>query len=303
MKTYTVAAIYKFISLDDYQSIRQPLLDICLANGVKGTLLLAAEGINGTIAGFSTDIDTVLDYLGQNPRFVDLELKKSTAEQMPFLRMKVKLKKEIVTMGVPDVSPTKQVGTYVAPEQWNELISDPDVIVLDTRNDYEVSIGTFKNAINPETNNFREFPAYVKKNLTAEDKNKKIAMFCTGGIRCEKASSYMLSQGFKEVYHIKGGILKYLENIPKEKSLWQGECFVFDSRVAVKENVKQGSYDQCYGCRYPITEADKGSPCYEPGICCPRCYADITPEQRSRFEERHKQVQLARTRKVEHIGR
>ena len=268
MSKYLTAALYKFVSLPDYKNLQQPILDICVKHNIKGTLLLALEGINGTIAGLPDDIQAVLNYLRQDPRLNDLEHKESYADKHPFYRMKVKLKKEIVTMGVAGVNPNNVVGTYVKPEDWNDLISDPDVILLDTRNDYEVHIGTFKGAVDPKTTTFREFPKFVEQNLD-KTKHKKVAMFCTGGIRCEKASSYMKQQGFEEVYHLQGGILKYLENVPKEQSMWEGECFVFDQRVAVKHGLEEGDYDQCYACRMPLSPEEMQSEQYTPGICLP----------------------------------
>lgn len=305
MPQYLTAALYKFVSLPDYQSLQAPILAKCQQHHIKGTLLLAEEGINGTIAGLAEDIHQVLDYLKNDAlfkqRFADLEHKESYADEHPFYRMKVKLKKEIVTMGVPSVSPTKQVGTYVKPEDWNALISDPDIVLLDTRNDYEVHIGTFKNAVDPKTTTFREFPEFVTKNLD-KTKNKKVAMFCTGGIRCEKASSFMMAQGFEEVYHLQGGILKYLETVPEEESLWQGECFVFDQRVGVKHGLAVGDYDQCYACRMPLSKEELQSPQYTAGISCPHCYDNISAEKRAALMERQKQVQLAKKRGETHIG-
>ncbi|HSX19826.1 MAG TPA: rhodanese-related sulfurtransferase, partial [Gammaproteobacteria bacterium] len=236
-----------------------------------------------------------------DPRLANLDHKESYCETQPFYRTRVKLKKEIVTLGVPGVDPNKQAGQYVEPKQWNEIISDPDVILVDTRNDYEVGIGTFKNAINPHTNTFREFPQFVQNNLQ-DAKNKKIAMFCTGGIRCEKSTSYLLQQGFKNVFHLKGGILKYLEEVPPEESLWEGECFVFDNRVAVNNELAPGEYDQCHGCRNPLSVEDRESPLYSPGVHCPHCYDTLTADQLARFSERHKQVQLAKQRNQQHIG-
>ncbi len=244
MSQYLTAALYKFVSLPNYQALQAPILAACQEHRIKGTLLLALEGINGTIAGAPEDIQALLAYLRSYPEFHDLEHKESYADKHPFYRMKVKLKKEIVTMGVPDIDPNQVVGTYVKPEDWNALISDPDVVLLDTRNDYEVHIGTFKGAVDPKTATFREFPQYVAQNLD-KTKHKKVAMFCTGGIRYEKASSFMKQQGFEEVYHLQGGILKYLETVPKEQSMWEGECFVFDQRVAVKHGLEVGEYDQC----------------------------------------------------------
>ncbi|WP_251359707.1 rhodanese-related sulfurtransferase [Kangiella sp. TOML190] len=296
-----VCALYKFVSLEDYEAIRQPLLDTMLKHQVKGTLLLAKEGINGTVAGSRQAIDSLLDWLKQDERLADLDHKESFDESMPFYRTKVKLKKEIVTMGVEGIDPKEVVGTYVKPSQWNELISDPEVVLVDTRNDYEVAIGTFKNALDPKTETFREFPEYVEKNLD-KNKHKKVAMFCTGGIRCEKSTAYLKEQGFEEVYHLEGGILKYLEEVPKEESLWQGECFVFDNRVAVDHELNKGQYDQCHACRMPILEADKDHAKYEKGVSCHHCYDKQTPEQRQRYSERERQMQLAKQRGESHLG-
>lgn len=296
-----VAALYQFVSLPDYEALREPLLNECQEKGIMGTLLLAAEGINGTVAGTREGIDSLLAYLKQDVRFAGIEHKESFYAEMPFYRMKVKLKREIVTMGVEGIDPNHIVGTYIEPKDWNDLISDPEVTVVDTRNYYEYAIGSFKGAQDPKTTTFREFPDYVKTHLDPE-KNKKVAMFCTGGIRCEKSTAYLKEQGFDEVYHLKGGILKYLEEVPKEQSLWEGECFVFDNRVAVDHDLEKGRYDQCHGCRHPITEEDKQSEFYLAGIACPRCYDQQTPEQRKRFSERQKQIQLAKQRNQQHIG-
>jgi UPF0176 protein len=301
MSRVIVAALYKFVTLADYHELRGPLLKECERAGTRGTLLLALEGINGTIAGSRAGIDQVLSYLRSDPRLVDIEHKESIDDHMPFYRMKVKVKKEIVTMGVDGIDPNTRVGSYVKPAQWNALVNDPEVVVIDTRNDYEVGIGTFKGAVDPGTTTFREFPAYVRENLDPA-KNKKVAMFCTGGIRCEKASAFMLNEGFEEVYHLEGGVLKYLEEVPEQDSTWEGECFVFDNRVAVNHQLEKGQYDQCYGCRHPITEDDKLSGRYEKGVCCPGCYDSLTEDQRMRFGERQKQVELAATRKEVHIG-
>lgn len=301
MSQYLTAALYKFVSLSDYQNLQAPILAKCLEHRIKGTLLLAAEGINGTIAGAPEDIKAILEYLREDSRLSDLEHKESYADQHPFYRMKVKLKKEIVTMGVSDVNPNDVVGTYVKPEDWNDLISDPDVILLDTRNDYEVSIGTFKGAVDPKTTTFREFPKFVEQNLD-KTKNKKVAMFCTGGIRCEKASSYMKQQGFEEVYHLQGGILKYLETVPKEESMWEGECFVFDQRVAVKHGLEVGDYDQCYACRMPLSPEELKSDKYTPGISCSHCYDKTSEQKKAALTERQKQVILAKQRGETHIG-
>ena len=260
MSAIVVVALYKFVSLEDYQALRQPLLDTLMTNGVKGTLLLAREGINGTVAGPRDGMDAVLAWLRSDPRLSDLDYKESLCDEMPFYRTKVKLKKEIVTLGVDGISPTKRVGTYVEPQDWNALISDPEVLLIDTRNDYEVSIGSFQGAVDPKTKTFREFPEYVKAHYDPT-KHKKVAMFCTGGIRCEKASSYMLEEGFDEVFHLKGGILKYFEEVPAEQSMWDGECFVFDNRVAVRHDLAPGSFDQCHACRHPVSaEKKKKSP-------------------------------------------
>ncbi len=301
MDQFLTAALYKFVSLPDYQALQKPILTFCVDHNIKGTLLLALEGINGTIAGKPEDIHAVLNYLRQDSRFSDLEHKESYADNHPFYRMKVKLKKEIVTMGVAGVNPNNVVGTYVKPEDWNALISDPDVILLDTRNDYETHIGTFKGAIDPKTTTFREFPAFVEQNLD-KTKNKKVAMFCTGGIRCEKASSYMKQQGFEEVYHLQGGILKYLESVPKEESLWEGECFVFDQRVGVKHGLAVGEYDQCYACRMPLSQEEMKSEEYTAGISCPHCYDKTSEEKKAALTERQKQVVLAKQRGQAHIG-
>ncbi|CEJ47213.1 oxygen-dependent tRNA uridine(34) hydroxylase TrhO [Umezakia ovalisporum] len=286
-----VAALYKFVSLPDVKEKQEPLLSYCQSQGIKGTILLAAEGINGTIAGSRQGVDSVLEFLRCDPRLADLEYKESYSETQPFERMKVRLKSEIVTMGLPEVDPNQRVGTYVSPEEWNDLICDPEVIVIDTRNDYEVSIGTFKNAQNPQTKSFREFPEYVNKNLDP-NQHKKVALFCTGGIRCEKASSFMLGQGFAEVYHLKGGILQYLESVPAERSLWEGECFVFDERVAVRHGLELGSHELCFCCGHPISEEDKACPQYEEGISCPHCFDSVTEEKRVRQQEKWKQYQL-----------
>ncbi len=301
MNEIVVAALYKFAKLDDYKALRAPLLNACIQYNIKGTLLLAAEGINGTVAGSRQSIDSLLNYLKSDPRLAELEHKESYCASQPFYRTKVKLKKEIVTLGVPGIDPTQLVGKYVDAKAWNQLISNPEVLVVDTRNNYEVDIGTFKNAINPNTTNFREFPEFVAQNLNTA-KDKTIAMFCTGGIRCEKSTAYLLQQGFKNVYHLKGGILKYLEEVPATESLWQGECFVFDNRVAVNSNLQPGQFDQCHGCRHPLSVADRESDKYHPGVHCPHCFDTLTADQLARFSERHKQVQLAKQRHEQHIG-
>ena len=302
---YLTTAMYHFVKLPHFQNLQKPLLNFCISRSIKGTLLLADEGINGTLAGPEKFILELLYYLKNDPifegNFKNLAHKESWSDKSPFYRMKVKLKKEIVTLGVPGVSPTKIVGKYVKPKDWNSIISDPEVILIDTRNDYEFEIGTFKNALNPKTRTFREFPDFVNSHLDPK-KNKKIAMFCTGGIRCEKASSYMMSMGFNDVYHLEGGILKYLEEVKAEESLWQGECFVFDQRVAIKHGLEAGDYDQCYACRYPLSPEDVRSNKYTPGISCPHCYDKHTPKKLKALTERQKQVILAKKRGIEHLG-
>jgi UPF0176 protein len=290
---YIVATFYKFVTVSDIQAKKQTLLTFCSQYELKGTIILAVEGINGTIAGSREAIDLLMEFLHSDRDFADLEFKESTAKTMPFARLKVKIKPEIVTLGVPEIYPNRQVGTYVDPQDWNRVISDREVILIDTRNEYEVEIGSFKGAIDPKTDSFREFPEYVAKNIDPE-RHPKVAMFCTGGIRCEKASSYLLSQGFKEVYHLKGGILKYLEGISPEESMWEGECFVFDERVAVKEGLASGSYDLCYACGHPISQADKQSPQYEASISCPHCYDSLTPEKKARQLNRQRQREFER---------
>lgn len=301
MSKYIVCALYKFVTLENYEAMRQPLLDAMLENHIKGTLLLAAEGINGTISGPREGIDNLLAYLNADVRINPVSSKESLHDDAPFYRTKVKLKKEIVTLGVEGIDPLKTVGTYVKPQEWNALISDPDVTVIDTRNDYEIEIGTFKHAIDPKTQTFREFPEYVKEHLDPS-KNKKVAMFCTGGIRCEKSTAYLKEQGFDEVYHLEGGILQYLEDVPKEESLWEGDCFVFDNRVAVNHDLEKSIYDQCYACRLPITAEDKLSVEFEAGVSCPKCAGTHSDDQIARFREREKQVALADARNESHVG-
>ena len=298
---HAICALYKFTRLDDFEEIQLPLRSFLDSLSVKGTLLLAREGINGTISGTKVSLEKVLDYLQSDPRFLDLEFKFSYSKKIPFKRLKVKLKKEIVTMGLTEIDPTHSAGTYVKPKDWNELINDPDVVLIDTRNNYEYEIGSFKGAINPNTETFREFPSFTKNTLE-QYREKKIAMFCTGGIRCEKSTAYLKSEGFKNVFHLQGGILKYLEEVNEDESLWEGECFVFDDRVAVKHNLEQGQYDQCHACRFPITEEDTMHPHYEKGASCPRCFGTKNSSQMSRYREREKQVKLAKQRGEEHIG-
>lgn len=296
-----VVALYRFVRLDNYESMREPLLNFCLDRHIRGTLLLAHEGINGTVAGSDSAIDELLNYLRADDRLADLDCKFSSHEERPFLRMKVKLKREIVTMGQEDIDPNVCVGRYASPQEWNALIDDPDVLVIDTRNEYEVEIGTFAGAVNPHTNSFREFPDWVEQNLDPK-KHKKVAMFCTGGIRCEKSTSLLVSRGFEDVWHLKGGILNYLEQTPEEDTRWEGECFVFDSRVAVNHQLEKGSYDQCFACRFPIDDDQKQSPHYLPGVSCPRCVKAHTEQQKGRFAERQRQIGLAKRRGESHIG-
>jgi len=299
---YDVAAFYHFGALPDYASLQAPLTALCESRGVMGICLLAAEGINGTLAGLPHDMKAVLAEIRALTGFADLEHKMSYAETMPFLRLKVRLKKEIVTLGVPSVDPTRLVGTYVEPEDWNALIADPDIVLIDTRNADEVRIGTFEGAIDPQTRSFSQFPDYVKTRLDPH-KQPKIAMFCTGGIRCEKASNYMLQEGFAEVYHLKGGILKYLEVIPEDQSKWHGDCFVFDRRVAVGHGLKVSSHlHLCAGCRAPLSLEERQSNAYEEGVCCPYCVAVLSPQQKASARERHKQMLLAEQRGTSHLG-
>jgi UPF0176 protein len=301
MNTVVVSALYKFITLDDFEALQAPLLRVMKQHGIRGTLLLAQEGINGTVAGSAQAIEALYAWFGQQPHLDTIVHKESYCETMPFHRTKVKLKKEIVTLGVTGIDPKRVVGTYVKPKDWNQLIAAEDVTVVDTRNDYEVQIGTFKRAINPNTSTFREFPEFVSTQLDPL-KHKKVAMFCTGGIRCEKSTAYLKQMGFDEVYHLEGGILKYLEEVPEQESLWEGECFVFDDRVTVNHALQKGHYDQCHACRFPITEADKQSHLYAQGVSCPHCASQQTPLQKQRYAEREKQSQLAKFRGEMHIG-
>lgn len=301
----SVAALYKFTPFADHAALQGPLLDRCRAHGVKGTLLLAHEGINGTIAGSDAGIVAVLDHIRALPGCADLEVKFSRAPVMPFHRMKVRLKREIVTMGQPDIDPLASVGTYVAPADWNALIADPDTIVIDTRNDYEVAIGTFQRAIDPQTASFRDFPAWFRARrevLLGQGQTPKVAMFCTGGIRCEKSTAFLKAEGVEEVFHLKGGILKYLEEVPPEQSLWQGECFVFDQRVSVGHGLVLGSFALCHACRRPVSPEQQAAPEYEEGVSCPACFGERTEEQRAGYRERHRQEALAAARGAAHVG-
>jgi UPF0176 protein len=310
MTPILTAALYKFVALPDFAELRDPLLACCEAHQIQGTILLAEEGINGTIAGSPDRVYAVLAFLRQDPRLADLEHKESYAEAQPFHRMKVRLKREIVTMGVPGLNPTELAGQYVDPNDWNALINDPNVVVIDARNDYEVAIGSFQGAINPNTKSFSELPDWLLQqeslNATATNSNSnikpKVAMFCTGGIRCEKSTAFLRSQGFDEVYHLKGGILKYLETIPEADSLWQGECFVFDERVTVIHGLTPGTYDLCRACRQPVSPSDKTSAQYQLGVSCPNCYGQRSADQNARLAERQRQVELAKQRNQLHVG-
>ena len=298
---YLVTALYKFVALDDYEKIQKPLKQFCLDNDIKGTLLLAREGINGTVAGSKESIEKFHTYLKSDSRFSDIMHKESWANEAPFQRMKVRLKKEIVALGDDRVDPTSTVGTYVSPEDWNTVINDPDVVNIDTRNDYEVEIGTFKGALDPNTQTFKEFKDFVRNNLDPK-KNKKVAMFCTGGIRCEKASSFMLNEGFEEVFHLKGGILQYLEDVPKKESMWEGDCFVFDDRVSVTHGLELGQYTECHACRRPIKPEDVKRPEYEAGVACHNCVNSTDDTFKERMRERQKQITLAKGRGEAHFS-
>ena len=298
---YTIAALYHFTRFADPDALRAPLLELCRAQSVKGTLLLAHEGINGTIAGPRAGIDAVLAHIRALPGCADLEWKEATASQPPLGKMKVRLKKEIVTMGQPDVDPRARTGHYVEPQDWNDLIRSDDVVVIDTRNDYEVSIGTFDGAIDPKTASFRDFPTWWEQNKHRFH-NKRVAMFCTGGIRCEKSTNYLLGQGVEDVYHLKGGILRYLEEVPPEDSTWKGECFVFDNRVSVGHGLVEGPHQLCHGCRRPILPQDMERPEYEHGVSCHQCIHETSEADKARFRERQKQIALARARGEEHLG-
>ena len=299
---FTVAALYHFAPFDNPAAVKPHLLEACRANGVKGTLLLAREGINGTIAGQQAGIDAVLAQIRNLPGCEALDVKFSTASDLPFHRMKVRLKKEIVALGVPGIDPSRDVGRYVEAAEWNALISDPETIVIDTRNEYEVKIGTFKGALDPKTRSFSQFPDWFRAHRAEFGNNPKVAMFCTGGIRCEKSTAFLRAEGIEDVAHLKGGILKYLETVPKEKSLWEGECFVFDERVSVGHGLAPGSHSLCRACRMPLSSEDCGSVDYIEGVQCPYCAASRTEEQRQRYAERHKQVALAERRGERHVG-
>jgi UPF0176 protein len=296
-----VVSLYRFTKLPDFESFRNPLYDLMVSESILGTFLLAPEGINGTVAGPRKGIDATIEWLEKDIRFSNLEIKESYVDKQPFYRTKVKLKKEIVTMGIRSINPNELVGTYVDPDDWNELIGDPDVLLIDTRNDYEVKIGSFANSVNLETASFREFPDKVTKNLRVKNK-KKIAMFCTGGIRCEKSTAYLKQQGFENIFHLRGGILNYLKKIPEKSSMWRGECFVFDNRVTVNHNLEKGCYDQCHACRMPITNEEKKHKNFKKGISCHYCAGQHTNKQIKRYEDREEQVMLAKKRGEVHLG-
>lgn len=305
MTDFLTAAFYKFVELPDFADLKAPLLAVCEANEVKGLILLAAEGINSTIAGPAAGVHAVLTHLRGDPRLADLQHKEAWSRKSPFYRMKVRLKREIVTMGVPDVNPGRMAGTYVKPQDWNALISDPDVVVVDTRNDYEVGIGTFNGAMDPAIKSFAQLPDWINQNsaLNPVSGNKpKVAMFCTGGIRCEKSTAYLRAQGFDEVYHLEGGILKYLETVPESQSLRRGQCFVFDERVSVGHGLVPGHHGLCRACRQPLDDADMASPLFEAGVSCPKCHATTRQTQKNSARERQRQWELAKSRDQDHIG-
>ncbi|MCM2562816.1 rhodanese-related sulfurtransferase [Lutimaribacter sp. EGI FJ00015] len=298
---YILAALYHFTRFDDPAALRRPLLQLMQDKGVTGTLLLAREGINGTIAGDRAGLDTVLAHVRALPGCADLEWKESTASEQPFARTKVKLKREIVTMGQPEIDPRARVGHYVDPQDWNDLILSEDVVVIDTRNDYEIAIGTFEGAVDPQTKSFREFPAWWEENKDRFH-NKRVAMFCTGGIRCEKSTNFLLGQGVAEVYHLKGGILKYLEEVPADESTWQGACFVFDNRVSVEHGLQEGPHVLCHACRRPLLPDDRKRPEYEHGVSCHQCIDETSEDDKARFRERQRQIELAHERGERHLG-
>jgi UPF0176 protein len=291
-----VVAMYHFVGLDDFEALKPLLLDVCVENDLKGTILLAREGLNGNVSGSRTGIDALLSFLMADHRFKTLQHKESYAGAAPFRRMKVRLKREIITMGVPNTDPGALCGERVDAKRWNDLIQDPDVLTIDTRNAYECAIGTFENAVSPNTTSFRQFPNFVDTALDPQ-KHRRIAMFCTGGIRCEKATNYLIKRGFDKVYHLDGGILKYLETVDKDESLWRGECFVFDDRVAVDENLAPGGHTQCYACRMPVGVEDRASPHYQIGVSCPHCHGKHSVEKIARLQERHRQMDMAQPRK------
>ncbi len=299
---YVVAALYKFTRLTNLENKAQTLQTLCRESDIRGTLLLADEGINGTVSGDENSIAGLIGCLESWPEISDLDVKYASSNEHSFSRLKIKIKDEIVTMGKTDIDPSKDAGTYVDPKDWNDLIVRPDVLLVDTRNTYEFEIGRFENAVEPGTGNFREFPDWADGLADSEVQPTSVAMYCTGGIRCEKASSYLRQLGFEEIYHLKGGILKYLEEVPQEDSLWQGECFVFDGRVSVGHGLEPGTFEICYGCQMPVSESDKNSSLYEAGVTCPRCAARAIESDKERYRERQKQITLARKRGEEHFG-
>jgi UPF0176 protein len=300
---FLTAALYQFVDLPDFAALRAPLLACCEAHEVKGTLLLAPEGINGTIAGPAAGVRAVLAHLRADPRLARLPHKESWSENPPFHRMKVREKREIVTLRVPGLDPNRTVGQYVKPEDWNALLAGPDVMLIDTRNDYEVAIGTFHGAINPNIKSFTELPAWLDAQPALQSgKKPRVAMFCTGGIRCEKSTALMKMRGFEEVYHLEGGILKYLESVPPAQSAWEGECFVFDERVSVGHGLVPGPHELCRSCRWPLSAEDKTSPHYVRGVSCAHCHDQRSPEEKARLAERQKQVELAEARGELHVG-
>lgn len=301
MPAIRIAAFYKFVPLSGLKAFREELWALCNKEGIKGTILLSAEGINSTVAGPKGSIDALLDFLRKHKGLAGLEAKFAEYDTLPFHRMKVRLKKEIVTLGVPGIDPAKLTGPHISSDQWNEIISDPETLVLDTRNDYETKIGTFKGAVVPPLETFRDFPKYVEDNLDPK-KHKNIAMFCTGGIRCEKASAYMLQKGFKNVVQLEGGILKYIEETPEDESLWQGDCFVFDGRVGVDQELGAGELEMCPSCRWPLTPEDIDHPDYEEGVSCPQCRSSLSEQKIASSRERHKQIKLAEKRGTKHLG-
>jgi UPF0176 protein len=301
-----VAALYRFAAFNDAADVQIPLAALCQQHGVKGTILIASEGINGTIAGSTIGIDAVIGHIRSLPGCDDLDVKYSGAATMPFYRLKVRLKNEIVTMGIDGIDPKREVGTYVQPQDWNALISDPDTIIIDTRNDYEVAIGSFDGAIDPKTKSFRDFPAWFREHraeLESRATKPKFAMFCTGGIRCEKSTAFLKQEGIDDVYHLEGGILRYLETISRSESKWHGECFVFDERVSVKHGLELGSMELCHACRRPISDSDKAMPEFAEGVSCPACFAERDDSDRARFAERQHQIGLAKQRGEMHIGK
>jgi UPF0176 protein len=301
---HKIVALYKFCKIEDPIYFQRFIKSELSSLNILGTIIIGEEGINGTISGNESSLNKAVTALKSINLFQNLDLKESYSTKKPFLRLKIKIKEEIVSMGLRDIDPTIQAGQYIVPEEWNNLINDKNTVLIDTRNNYEYSIGTFENSINPETNNFKEFPNWVDKQgfNESDKKSKNFAMFCTGGIRCEKASSYMKNHGFRNVFHLKGGILKYLENIDIKDSKWKGECFVFDDRVSVKHDLSEGEYDLCHGCRTPITEQDKLSSNYVKGVSCEHCINEKTIEQVNRYKSRQKQINLAKTKNENHLG-